>query len=537
MKAIFRLMAWTLPPLACLLCFGTGNAAQGQTPETVQPVYTNKTRFRIPFRYDATEMQRIGAKEIRLYLSSDRGQTWRLSRQANPQAGKFDFQAPSSGEYWFAVRTLDGRNQLYPPTKVLTAGLKVVVDSTPPTLSIQLGQAQPGKVKMTWQSNDPNLDVSTLRLEYIQAGSEKWEMVSVIPQAKGQTAWTIPQGGFVAVRGQIFDLAGNVQQTQSQVRLQPAAAVPNLNDPIATPGLNNSIVGQRPSTLPPVVPNPFQGSPGLPQGNAVPPANIPDTPQLNPSPQDNLITNAPERTPDVLKNPYAPKNPPKSIGNRPPKLTKHTRVVNSRTFQIGYKVEDVGPSGVGDVELFITEDDGANWYKYGNDTDRKSPFQVETPRDGIFGFALRVHSGAGLAADAPKPGEKPSIVVVVDNTPPNVQLLSADQGRGKNLNRVVIRWSVTDDFPSETPVALSFTNDPNGVWEPISGWIANDGEYTWSAGPNTPTRLYFRVTARDAAGNLSRSQSTQPVVVDLSKPSARIVDVESIESAEVIPRR
>ncbi|MCA9069478.1 MAG: hypothetical protein KDA84_11165, partial [Planctomycetaceae bacterium] len=483
MKAISRLMAWALPTLACMLCLGMGETAVGQTPDAVQPVYTNKTRFRIPFRYDAAEMQRIGAKEIRLYLSSDRGQTWQLSRQANPQAGKFDFQAPASGEYWFAVRTLDGRNQLYPPTKVLTAGLKVVVDNTPPTLAIQLGQAQPGKVKMNWQSNDPNLDVSTLRLEYIQAGSEKWEMVSVIPQANGQTAWSVPQGGFVAVRGQIFDLAGNVQQTQSQVRLQPAAAVPNLNDPIATPGLNNSIVGQPSPSLPPVVPNPFQGNPGTLPGNMAPPAVVPADPEFNPTPQDNLISNSPERTPDVMTNPYAPKQAPQVTESRPPKITKHTRVVNSRKFQIGYKVEDVGPSGVGDVELFITEDDGANWYKYGNDADRKSPFQVETPRDGIFGFDLRVHSGAGLAADPPKPGDKPSIVVVVDNTPPKVQLLSADQGRGKDLNRVVIRWSVSDEFPSDSPVALSYTNDPNGVWEPISGWINNDGEYTWNAGP------------------------------------------------------
>lgn len=531
MKAISRLMAWALPPLACLICLGTGDTAKGQSPETVQPVYTNKARFRIPFRYDAAEMQRIGAKEIRLYLSSDRGKNWQLSRQANPQAGKFDFQAPSSGEYWFAVRTLDGRNQLYPPTKVLTPGLKVIVDSTPPTLAVQLAQAQPGKVKMTWQSNDPNLDVSTLRLEYIQAGSEKWEMVSVIPQANGQTAWTVPQGGFVAVRGQIFDLAGNVQQTQSQIRLQPAAAVPNLKDPIATPGLNNSFVGEPNATLPPVVPNPFQGNS---EGNAASPAMVPASPEFNPTPQDNLITNSPERTPDILNK--VPQNTPQATGN-PPKITKHTRVVNSRKFHIGYKVEDVGPSGVGDVELFITEDDGANWYKYGNDADRKSPFEVETPRDGIFGFALRVHSGAGLAGDPPKRGEKPSIVVVVDNTPPQVQLLSADQGRGKDLNRVVIRWTVSDDFPSETPVALSYTSDPNGVWEPISGWMANEGEYTWNAGPNTPTRLYFRVTARDAAGNMNRAQTMQPVVVDLSKPSARIVDVESVESADVTPRR
>jgi len=518
MKAIFPMMA-----LVCGIFAGSGSAVHAQTSETAEPVYTNKSRFRIPFRYDATEMQRIGAKEIRLYLSMDQGQSWRLSRQSAPRTGKFDFEAPASGEYWFAVRTLDGRNQLYPPTKVLTPGLKVVVDNSPPTLNIALDQAQPGKVKLTWQSTDANPDHATLRLEYIQAGADRWEQVSVVPQASGQTIWSVPQGGFVAVRGQIFDKAGNVQQTQSQIRIQPAAAVPNLKDPIAAPSLNNAIVNRPAAQEPPVVPNPFQGGIEAPAAPA-------DT---QPAYQDNLTAN---EIPAVEPNKLAPAYRAQQMTQRPPRITKHTRVVNSRKFQIGYKVDDVGPSGVGEVELFITEDDGKTWFRYGNDADHKSPFQVETPRDGIYGFALRVHSGAGLAADPPKPGEKPSIVIVVDNTPPNVQLLSADQGRGKDLNRVVLKWSVADDYPAETPVALSYTNDPLGVWEPISGWIADTGEFVWNAGPNAPTRLYFRVTARDAAGNLSRSQTPEPVIVDLSRPSARIVDVESINN-DLAPRR
>lgn len=526
MKAISPCIRWAMSPAAYLLCLGYCSFAMSQAPDTAQPVHTNKSRFRIPFRYDAAEIQRIGAKEIRLYLSMDQGKNWTLSRQASPQAGKFDFEATTPGEYWFAVRTLDGRNQLYPATNGLSPGLKVIVDDTPPTLTVELAEPQAGKVSMSWQASDPYLDLSTLRLEYIQPGSDHWELVSVVPQANGQTAWSVPQGGIVAVRGQIFDQAGNIQQTQTEIRLKPADGTPNLSDPIASSKLNQSLVeSPTESSEPPSSANPFAG-------HSSTPADYPSAPALNPPAKDQLISNSPAAAPKILSNPVDPQ----ATTKLPPKISKHTRVVNSRRFQIGYKVDDVGPSGVGDVELFITEDDGDKWYRYGNDSDRTSPFQVETPRDGIYGFALRVHSGAGLAADPPKSGEKPAIVVVVDNTPPSVQLLSADQGRGKDLNRVVIRWLVADDYPAETPVALSYTADPGGVWEPISGWISDSGEYVWNAGPNAPTRLFFRVTARDAAGNLNRSQTLDPVIVDLSRPSARIVDVESIET-EVVPRR
>ncbi len=50
-----------------------------------------------------------------------------------------------------------------------------------------------------------------------------------------------------------------------------------------------------------------------------------------------------------------------------------SQVVNASVFDIDYSVEDVGPSGVSAVELFVTEDGGQNWFKYGTDADLKSP--------------------------------------------------------------------------------------------------------------------------------------------------------------------
>ena len=41
--------------------------------------------------------------------------------------------------------------------------------------------------------------------------------------------------------------------------------------------------------------------------------------------------------------------------NPVPRNTAQHRVVNSRRFQVGYTVDDVGPSGIGAVELFITQ--------------------------------------------------------------------------------------------------------------------------------------------------------------------------------------
>jgi hypothetical protein len=41
-----------------------------------------------------------------------------------------------------------------------------------------------------------------------------------------------------------------------------------------------------------------------------------------------------------------------------------------------------------------------------------------------------------------------------------------------------------------------------------------------------PPSLYFRLLARDAAGNVGMSQTIQPVIVDLKRPVGRILRVQ-----------
>ena len=478
-----------------------------------KPIYTNKQRFFIPYRYDAAEMKQLGAKEIRLYVSTKQGADWQQAAAVPPQKGKFEYQAPQDGEYWFAVRTLDGRNQIHPPGNIVEPGLRVIVDTSNPKIDVELEQTVPGKLRLSWSSSDIHLDASSLKLEFIQEGDNNWKQVSVIAQPSGHTSWTIPTGGLVAVRGSISDRAANKGTTQKQIQILPAQqavpkpVTPNFSQPIATGPIAatpvktfsedsfSQPIGKRTKT-PPIT------APGL---RSIPARD--DTDRIR-----------------QLPNSY----PAWSHKSRP--AGRH-RVVNTRRFQVGYKIEDVGPSGIGKVELFITENDGIKWYRYGEDADKRSPFLAEVPRDGKFGFALRVRSGVGLASDPPQPGEKPSIVVVVDQTAPKVVLFPIQQGQGTEMNRFQVRWNVTDANPASQAVSLSYSRQPNGPWEPITAWIEDTGSYNWKVSNSAPSKVYVRISARDAAGNVSKAVTQQPLIVDLSKPSARIVDVEASPAA------
>lgn len=526
-------MAFRWVPWSLMICAGLAAADPLAASTAGGPVVTNKNRFRIPFRFNAAALERMNARELRLYVSSDQGNSWELAQSIGPQAGKFEFQAPADGEYRFSVKTLDGRNQLHPPGETYETGLTVVVDTAAPSFDLALQQITPGRIELSWNAIDSNLDVATLRLEYRQPGIDDWQLVSIAPRSAGQTSWTLPQGGIVAVRGTISDLAGNVANAQSQTQIEPDGASapakkPDLRQPIAgkNPELaERSPLGDRfvPSNiaqqpLPSVIANPTPST--APQ--AVVERNSVMIPQAT-----KFITENSETRPEIAKDRWSDSAAPAEPQFAPASTSAaRQRVVASKRFQIGYKIDDVGPSGVGNVELYITQDNGQTWFKYGDDADHKSPFDVEVPQDGEYGFAIRARSGVGLSIDPPLSGEQPAIMIVVDQTPPTLEMLPIRQGQGLHVNQLQLRWKTSDAYPSDKPIALYVSHTANGSWESISSWRTDTGEFVWTVSPGAPPQLYFRVVARDAAGNLTQAVTPRPVIVDLTRPTARIVDIE-----------
>ena len=569
-----------LVALACGLLTLTGSSyALGQTlisdssslaaANLPEPIYTSRPGFRIPYQYDPQEIARLGAQEVRLYVSRNRGQQWQAAQTVSPQAGKFDFQAAGDGEYWFAVQTVARNGQLHPGGSVFQPGLIVIVDTTKPSLQIELKQAEPGRIAMQWAISDASVDTSSIVLEFTQTGMTDWQQIPVKPSANGQTSWAIPGGGLVAVRGRVRDSAGNETQSQYQVDISPIGnqssaptGVPDFNSPIAS-GQNpllTAVPAPGPFGLPSNIPQPGTSSAGssslldtLPgrtvngysSGSAFPVPGTPPTQSMTglPSgtpgagtfsgsatgdyPQSNSFTgnSQPWQQREVSAIPGTG-NTSQIPAYEPPVPAGH-RTVKSRQFNIDYRIDDIGPSGVATIELFVSQNNGDKWYRYGVDEDHRSPFEVEVPSDGVYGFAMRVVSGAGLTDPAPQPGERPEISIVVDSSPPVVSLFPLQQGQGADANRILITWKAADQKLADRPIALSYAANPDGPWQQISDWLPNTGQYIWNVGQGIPPRLYVRVVARDAAGNLARVDTPQPVLVDLAKPTARIVDVES----------
>ena len=553
-----------------------------------KPTHTNKSRFRIPFRFDANALQRMNAREIQLHVSRDHGETWEMTQTLSPDGGKFEFQAVGEGEFWFSVKTLDGRNQLHPQRGSYETGLIVVVDQTPPQLELSARQIAAGQLQVNWKASDINLDANSLKIEYQVSGAGNWESIPVSGRSSGEFVWTVNQTGLIAVRGSVADLSGNVGHSTAQANATAAGVAnekpqPSRRGPIAMPGEDtgtiehealsavtppNTEIADPDNQMPIITPRGAlpryapasqrlvsstrssasqerwpsasvdTGIPAVPTAT-IPPVQTPNsdwnsnqfaqTPPVMPPTTPPVATTNPTQVPPFAPSPPAHSQQTQHYGQPAAqrRAGSRERVVATRRFQINYKLDDIGPSGIGGVELFITEDNGRVWWKYGDDPDQKSPFDVEVPHDGIYGFAIRVRSGAGLSTEPPLPGEPPSIVIAVDQTPPVVELLPIQQGQGTNTNRLMIRWRMIEEHPADRPVSLYYAANLNGPWEPISGWREDtNGTFEWVVGPGVPPQFYVRVMAKDSAGNVGKAETPMPIVVDLQRPSARIVDVE-----------
>jgi hypothetical protein len=201
------------------------------------------------------------------------------------------------------------------------------------------------------------------------------------------------------------------------------------------------------------------------------------------------------------------------------------RLVNTKRFTVGFKVNDVGPSGLAGVEVWYTQD-GRDWKKQDAPIQSRS-YVVEVDEEGIYGFTLIARSGTGLAKDPPRPGDQPQVWVIVDLTKPDIQLTEVTPTFNPGSQQIAIKWKASDKNLGRQPISLYYADKEAGPWKVIATNLENNGKYVWQVPADAPASLLVRAEANDMAGNVSTAQSDHPVRLDVRVPSVSIVNVEA----------
>jgi hypothetical protein len=204
-------------------------------------------------------------------------------------------------------------------------------------------------------------------------------------------------------------------------------------------------------------------------------------------------------------------------------------LVNARRFAWEYEIPAIRrTAGPLRAELWTTIDGGVTWQRAVVDKQCQSPITVELPATGFYGVRLELVADVPDAEGGPRTGSEPDAWVGVDDEAPQVELLAVDRDEPGTGDTLIIRYDARDPLLTDNSVRLMYSPNPSGPWATIATNLANEGMYRWEPGKSVPARVFLRVEATDAAGNLGANVSAEPVSVAPTRVPGRLGSLRAL---------
>jgi hypothetical protein len=448
-------------------------------------IYTKTMEFKLPIQMEPET--RNSLREVRLFVKSGGGD-WVQQEVALPTATHFLHRVPQDGEYWFTLVTVDKAGRQDPANiNAAPPALRVVVDTRPPVIETAHTNEY-GDHLLRVNVVDANPDPQSVRAVVLTEAGER--ALSPMPNQPG--VFRLSSADLSApIRVTASDLSGNLASKDLPPANGNAVTRTEFLPPIAGSGI--------PTPPPPTT---------LPSGPSF--AGGTQMPQVPPMPSGTQLTTAYRPHVDQSDKP----------SNR--------KLINSTHAQVEYRVDTVGPSGIGRIDVYVTQDRGQSWTKLCEDTNKRSPADIELPGEGIFGIRLALTNGNGFGGKAPHSGDRPQFWIEVDSTSPTVQLLPYELVPGANA--IDFRWSASDPNLGADPVSIFFRTRPEASWTPIARNIKNDGVYRWVFPRDIGGQVYYKIEVTDMAGNMTKVETPTPIMLDQTEPEVTLVDIVGVRS-------
>jgi hypothetical protein len=564
-----RALGWVLVWALLLPIAVAGSAlAAADPPGLPELVRTKQRSFTIPFRLPKSQDPDADAAAARVVLqaSQDLGGTWEAAGEADPSATSFTYTAKADGEYWFRLRAVDRKGRMRGGEG---PDMRVLVDAAGPRLAARVWRGADGEIACRYAAADDSISLPSLKVEYKAAGDKAWKPVA----AQGILArespahlvgeeiwWAGEKVAALKLRITVADSSGNqtvrqfdMESTDPQVD-QAALAVEIGLPPLPAEGQS---LASSPTT-------PADGGPTGPAADVVatPAATAlaqsagpngwaaesapswsggePKAGAAGRGPHSVLVKRAvtagtqtaPRRADAGVTQPgagaagavaAAADGGPLEYRGRPLQLTR------SRRFAWDYEPPPEQADGRRlRAELWSTRDGGVTWQRAAVDEDGRSPIDVQLPAAGLYGFRLEMVADDPVSAAGPRSGDAPETWLGIDEEPPQVDLQSA----GRDGDALVIRYAARDPLLSPRSVRLLYSPHADGPWATIADRVENQGEHRWQPDRSVPARIFVRVEATDAAGNVGGTATSEPVSTSASRFVGRLGGLRPLPAAE-----
>jgi hypothetical protein len=549
--------------LAAMLGLGI---AQPPAPD-YYPCNSRKTEF--PIQFPAEKIK--NTRQLELHVSNDGGQVWQLAAVAPPTQKTFKYTAPSDGRYWFHIVEEDLKGNKIPSNlTVEPPSIKLLFDTKAPAVVFTNVSRNDHEVLVEWKIDDqfPNEEATRVSFRALAVSDAEWLDVTLPAKARGGVKFNPKINGPIVVRVIVSDLVGHQGEgvkeiaapaIQTSTSLSPT--MPSPPSGAATPAAavipppDFGPLGGTTGPIAPAAPIAPSPTPIAPAAPLVPPMAAPTAPVVvaPPAPLTPVPPPAVAVAPSAAAAPsgsslptFDPRNSLTPAGGTHPAAgpvieTSRAPVINALRFDLNYQVETRGPSGISRVDLWVTRDDGKSWVWWSQHDGRETAVKVNlatssnSQPEGLYGFRLVPVSGAGLSDAAPVAGDAPDLRIIVDVTAPNVKIFPA-VADPNDPNALVLQWEAADKNFGDDPITLEWCEGPGGPWKSVATVssdstagqgvaakrLPNTGKYSWHVPTGLPPRVYLKVTAKDSAGNTTEQVTRDPILIDLTKPRAKI---------------
>ncbi len=499
------------------------HGASAQAPPALKKVYTNLPKFKLPVTIAPADAPKV--REVVLFAKTPATQ-WTRQEAVPPATPFLLYQTKEDGEYFFKLVTVDLAGKSNPADLNQTVpDLHIIVDTKPPVVTGQFGHVGNGEPSVQCLLDDPHADKLSVRAYVVTETGER-PLVPVPDQPNVFKLISADVNYPVKLEGS--DWAHNKGtklmppfKSPAPTQLAGGLPLPGMLPPagLPLPPAQTPVVAPPPLQIA-AVPPPMQPMTVTPPP-VQPPALVPPPPTPTSIPQVATFVPPPTVTsPAVNTTAYRPETPPAQLSQRTPGSRK---LINTLRAQIDYRLDSVGPSGVGKVELFLTADNGQSWQPAGEDLDKRSPAEVDLPGEGIYGIRLVITNNHGFGGKHPVRGDAPHIVVESDVNAPSVVFRPIEMV--PQQASIDIHWTAQDNKQlAFDPISIYYRSRSDGAWAAIARNVKNDGQYRWAFPRDIGGQFFLKIEAVDQAGNVARAESPA-ISLDLQVPNVEVVDV------------
>lgn len=547
-------------------------------PRLPDLVRTTNTAFAIPFKVAPSQQADQAATRVLLQASKDLGATWQQAGEAGPEAGSIVYRAAADGEYWFRLRAIDGKGRQRGGEG---PDMRVLVDAAAPRVAARVWRGSDGEIVCRYAAADDTLDLPKMVVEYQTKTEPTWKKIAAEAILSRESPahllgeeiwWAGEKVEALTVRISISDAAGHrTVKVYTMEASDPGVDQGVLAAEIGVPALpgqaSSAVVSASPPPLP--VENQLEGRQAPPPGAAADVATVPpggwaaDTSgrwagegfaaEIAPpaeAGQSRSVLARPVGTgsrtglPNASGRPEVGASPPPPLAPATPAIEaaapgsvaralpteyrgRPLQIVRSRRFTWDYEMESDRPDTVPvRVELWSTSDGGVTWQRSAVDDDGQSPIDVTLPAAGLYGFRLEIVPDLPDAGGGPRSGEMPEGWIGIDDEPPQVEILEATRLKDTEPGGVLIRWAARDQILMPKSVRIIQSPSADGPWGTIAEGLEAQGEHRWQPERGTPARVFIRVEASDAAGNIGRGTTPEPVIVAMPRVVGKLGGVK-----------